>query len=347
MNELIDIKSMTCAELADYFEGMGEKKFRSKQLFDWMHVKLAAGYEEMTNLSATLKEKLSKDTTFTKLKVNREQISELDGTRKYAFTLDDGNIIESVFMKYNHGNSVCISSQAGCRMGCKFCASTIDGLARNLTASEMLEQIYEINRITGERISNVVIMGSGEPLDNYDNVLRFIKLITDEAGYNMSSRNITLSTCGLVPEIEKLAKEHLQVTLAISLHAPNDELRKQTMPIANKYSISEIMRACDRYFEETGRRVSFEYAVIQDFNSDDAVIDELIQLLHGKNCHVNLISVNPIKERSYERTQPVRMTEIKNKLEKSGINATIRRKLGADIDSACGQLRRRIINGND
>ena len=338
----MDIKSLNKTELETYLKQLGEPKFRTAQIFDWLHKKRVKTFDEMTNLPKSLIQKLQADCELITLEIERMQLSKHDGTRKYAFKLADGNIIESVFMKYEHGNSVCISSQVGCRMGCKFCASTIDGLARNLTASEMLEQIYEIDRDTGEHISNVVIMGSGEPLDNFDNAVKFIRLINDEAGYMMSQRNITLSTCGLVPKIYELADEELSITLAISLHAPNDELRRQTMPIANKYSIEEILKACDYYFEKTGRRISFEYSVILGLNDGAETINQLAHILKGKNAHVNLISVNPIKERSYKEVDALSLTAIKNMLEKSGINATIRRRLGEDIDSACGQLRRRI-----
>ena len=337
-----DIKSMTLAECREYMTGMDEKAFRAEQVFTWLHQKMAVSFDGMTNLSAALRSKLADTCTITQLKPVKELISSIDGTRKYAFALADGNAIESVFMRYNHGNSVCISSQVGCRMGCRFCASTIDGLVRVLTASEMLEQVYAINRITGEHISNVVIMGSGEPLDNYDNVVRFLRLITDPKGYDMSIRNITLSTCGLVPRIRQLADEGLGITLAISLHAPNDEMRAQTMPIANSYSIAQILDACDYYFRQTGRRISFEYSLISGQNDGRDTALELAGLLRGRNCHVNLIPVNEIKERSYRRSSDGAVAEFQKILEKNGINVTIRRRLGADIDSACGQLRRSI-----
>ncbi len=341
---MIDIKSLTIEELETYFSDFGEKAFRAKQIFDWLHVKLATSFDDMTNLSKTLRDKLSDDCTISNVKIIKHLTSEIDGTEKFAFEYADGNIIESVLMRYEHGNSVCVSSQAGCRIGCKFCASTIDGLSRNLTASEILEQVYEITRISGERVSNVVIMGSGEPLDNYDNVIRFIRLITHEKGYNMSARNITLSTCGLVPEIKKLAMEELPITLAISLHAPTDEKRREVMPIANKYTIEQILDACDYYFKVSGRRISFEYSLINGYNDDKETISALISLLRGKNIHVNLISVNPVKERNFKAVDTDTISEVKKRLESSGINATIRRRLGADIDSACGQLRRSVTN---
>ena len=255
----------------------------------------------------------------------------------------DGNVIESVLMRYKHGNSVCISSQVGCRMGCAFCASTIGGLVRNLSPSEMLGQIYQIQKISGERVSNVVIMGTGEPMDNYDNFLKFIHLLTDENGLNISQRNVTVSTCGIVPKMKELAKEHLQITLALSLHGSNQEKRRKLMPVANKYDITEVLAACDEYFKETGRRVSFEYSLVHGVNDTDEDAQELIHLLKHKNCHINLIPVNPVKERDFVRPSRKSALNFKNKLEKSGINVTIRREMGSDIDGACGQLRRRYV----
>ncbi len=335
-----DIKSMYYNELEEYIHNIGLPAFRAKQLFSWMHEKFVGDVEEMTNLPKDMREKI-KANGFTVLKEKTRQVSKKDGTIKFLFKLSDGQMIETVFMKYSYGNSICISSQAGCRMGCRFCASTIGGLVRNLNASEMLEQVYAAMRITGERISNIVIMGTGEPLDNYDNVIRFIKLITDERGYNLSMRNITMSTCGLVPEIIRLADEKLAITLAISLHAPNDEKRRKLMPIAEKYSISEILDACKRYFEITGRRISFEYSLVkgQNDSSEDAM--ELSRLLKGFNSHVNLIPVNSIEERDYEKGDNNSIQNFKLVLEKNSINVTIRRSVGSDIDAACGQLRRK------
>ena len=271
------------------------------------------------------------------------KVSAIDGTRKYLFALEDGNIIESVLMKYRHGNSVCISSQAGCRMGCRFCASTIDGLARTLRASEMLDQVYRIQQDIGERVSNVVIMGSGEPLDNYDNTLRFIRLITDERGLHISQRNITVSTCGLVPQMLKLAEEKLQITLALSLHAPDDETRKELMPIARKYPLKEVMDACHTYYEKTGRRMTFEYSLVRGVNDSPEEARALVRLVKGRCGHVNLIPVNPIKERDFVQTAPKEVLAFKNYLEKNGINVTIRREMGRDIHGACGQLRRSYL----
>ena len=340
-NHLPDIRAMYPEELEELILSFGEKKFRAKQIFEWLHKKKAASFEEMTNLSSTLREKLKQETELVTLKPVQELISRIDGTRKYLFELSDGNVIESVWMEYKHGNSVCISSQAGCRMGCRFCASTLNGLERNLTASEMLEQIYRISAITGKRVDNVVIMGSGEPLDNYDNVLRFLHLITDSQAGGISRRNITLSTCGLVPRIRQLADENPGVTLALSLHAADDETRKTLMPIARKYALSEVLPACDYYFEKTGRRVSYEYSLVKGVNDTAEEAYKLSALLKGRNCHVNLIPVNPIKERDYRQSGHSEIQAFKDKLEKNRINVTIRREMGRDIDGACGQLRRR------
>lgn len=336
-----DIKSFTLEELQRELEDMGEKSFRAKQLYQWMHQKLARSYEEMSNLPLSLREKLSERFTYTSVKPVKVQKSAIDGTEKYLFELSDGCLVESVWMKYKHGNSVCISSQVGCRMGCAFCASTLDGLERSLLPSEMLDQIYAITLLSGERVSNVVVMGTGEPLDNYENLLKFLKLLTDENGLNISQRNITVSTCGLVPEMKRLAGEKLQITLALSLHAPNDEKRRRIMPIANRYSVRELMEACTYYFETTGRRITFEYALAAGVNDADQDAKELSELIKGLNCHVNLIPVNPVKERNFDRSGKPEILSFKNKLEKNGINVTIRREMGRDIDGACGQLRRR------
>ncbi|WP_313070115.1 23S rRNA (adenine(2503)-C(2))-methyltransferase RlmN [Lacrimispora sp.] len=342
--EKTDIKSLDLKKLSDYVESIGEKAFRAKQLYEWMHKKLASDFDEMTNLPKSLKEKLLQSAAFTSLVVVDEKISQIDGTRKYLFGLSDGNIIESVLMRYNHGNSVCISSQVGCRMGCRFCASTLDGLERNLSASEMLDQIYRIQKLTGERVSNVVVMGSGEPMDNYDNLIDFIRLLTDENGLNISQRNITVSTCGIVPGIKKLAEEDLQITLALSLHAPNDEVRKSLMPIAKRYSLSEVLPACQEYFDKTGRRLTFEYSLVSGVNDNLKEAEALATLLKGVNGHVNLIPVNPIKERDYVQSDRKAILSFKNYLEKNGINVTIRREMGRDINGACGQLRKSFIN---
>ncbi len=338
-----DIKSFTLTQLTDELTAMGEKAFRAKQMYEWMHVKLVRSFDEMTNLSKEIRERCKENYSFTTLHAIEVQESKLDGTKKFLFELSDGNLVESVWMKYKHGNSVCISSQVGCRMGCKFCASTLDGLERNLLPSEMLEQIYAITRLTGERVSNVVVMGIGEPMDNYDNLLTFLRLITDENGLNISQRNITVSTCGLVPKMRQLAEEKLQITLALSLHATTDEKRKKLMPIANRYSIKELMEICNYYFEQTGRRITFEYSLVGGVNDTMEDARELIALAKPLCCHVNLIPVNPIKERDYVQSDTGHVQAFKNILEKNKINCTIRREMGRDIDGACGQLRRRHI----
>lgn len=339
----IDIKSLSYEELLETIQGMGEKSFRGKQIYEWLHQKAVMQFENMTNLSKKLRERLSEQCYIADMKLLDCLVSKDGNTSKFLFGLRDGSVIESVLMKYRHGNSVCISSQVGCRMGCNFCASTLGGLERNLTVSEMLGQIYAIQNISGERVSNVVVMGTGEPMDNYDNFVKFVRMLTDEYGYHISQRNITVSTCGLVERIRQLAEEQFSITLAISLHAPNDEARKKLMPVANKYSIAEIMDACDVYFKKTGRRVSFEYSLVQGVNDSMEFAKELSGLLKGKNCHVNLIPVNPIKERDYKDSDSTFVQNFKMTLEKSGINVTIRREMGRDIDAACGQLRRRYM----
>ena len=342
-----DIKSMTLPELTEALEELGEKKFRAKQIYQWMHQKLVRSYAEMTNIGGTLQHKLEEHFKFTNLNILRMQESKMDGTRKYLFELEDGEVVESVFMRYKHGNSVCISSQVGCRMGCRFCASTLDGLARNLTPSEMLDQIYAISLHTGERVSNVVVMGTGEPMDNFDNLIRFIQLLTDENGLHISQRNLTVSTCGLVPKIYELADLQLQITLALSLHAVTDEKRRTLMPIANQYSIDELMKACAYYFEKTGRRITFEYSLVggvNDTKEDAAGLSGLAAPLHA---HVNLIPVNPIKERDFVQSEERAIAAFRERLEKNRVNATVRREMGRDIDGACGQLRRRHMENKD
>ena len=338
-----DIKSLNLKELTEFIEGLGEKPFRAKQIYQWIHIKQAESFEEMTNISKSLIEKLNDEAVLITLKKETFQESKIDGTRKYLFCLADGNVIESVLMRYKHGNSVCISSQVGCRMGCRFCASTLDGLVRNLTPSEMLEQIYQIGKDIGERISNVVVMGTGEPLDNYENLLKFIELLTDENGLHISQRNLTVSTCGIVPRMRELAEERLQITLALSLHASTQEKRLELMPVANKYEIAEVVDACKNYFEKTGRRVTFEYSLVGGVNDRDEDVKKLSALIKGMNCHVNLIPVNPIKERDFVQPDNAVTLAFKNKLEKNGINVTIRREMGRDIDGACGQLRKKYV----
>lgn len=341
-----DIKSLTLTQLKEEMADLGEKPFRAKQLYEWMHIKLAEEYEEMTNIPRKLADKCREDYSYMVLRTVQVQESRLDGTKKFLFELPDGNTVESVWMRYKHGNSVCISSQVGCRMGCRFCASTLDGLERSLLPSEMLEQIYAITRQTRERVSNVVVMGTGEPMDNYENLLQFITLLTDENGLHISQRNLTVSTCGIVPRMRQLAKEHLQITLALSLHAATDKKRQELMPVAYSYSLQELMEACAYYFEQTGRRITFEYSLVRGVNDTDEDAVQLIRLIKGLNCHVNLIPVNPIRERDYVQSERHAVEAFKDKLEKNGVNATVRREMGRDIDGACGQLRRRYISGD-
>lgn len=340
-----DIASYSFEELQEEMLAIGEKGFRSRQIYSWIHEKLVDDFEEMTNLPKTLRQKLESAYEIRRVEMEKRQISKIDGTNKFLFCLKDGNMVESVLMKYKHGNSVCISSQVGCRMGCRFCASTLDGLERNLTPSEMLRQVYQIQKITGEKVSNIVIMGTGEPLDNYDNFLKFIHMVSDEHGLNISQRNITASTCGIVPNIRRLAEEKLQITLALSLHGSNQEKRRSLMPVANKYELHEVLEACDYYFEKTGRRITFEYSLVHGVNDTPEDAKELMGILKDRNCHLNLIPVNPIKERNYEKPDKKSAENFKNKLEKNGINVTIRREMGSDIDGACGQLRRKTMQG--
>ena len=340
----MDIKSMTLAELTKYIEEQGYPKFRAKQIYDWCHVKLVRNVEEMTNIPKEIRQRLSEG--FVTLEAVERLESRIDGTNKFVFRLEDGNVIESVFMPYKHGNSVCISSQAGCRMGCRFCASTLMGLSRNLTPSEMLDQIYAITRITGQRVSNVVVMGTGEPLDNYENLCRFIRLLTNEDGLHISQRNVTVSSCGLVPGIYRLADEGFAITFALSLHAPTDEKRRALMPIANKYTIAQVMDACRYYFDRTGRRITFEYSLAAGENDTAEDAEQLVSLLKVFPCHVNLIPVNPVKERNYVRADKNSIEKFKVLLEKNAINVTIRRGMGKDIDAACGQLRKAYMQEN-
>lgn len=337
-----DLQSLTVSEICEWMEEKKEKPFRAKQVYEWVHGKLVSNFDEMTNLSKNLRGKLREDFYETPLTILKKQVSKRKDTAKYLFSLPDGNTVESVWMKYHHGNSVCISSQVGCRMGCTFCASTLGGLVRSLTAGEMLSQIYEIQKETGERVSNVIVMGMGEPLDNYDNLIRFIRMLSDENGLHISQRNITVSTCGLVEKIYRLAEEKLQITLAISLHAPNDDIRRQTMPVANKYSIDEMIKACRYYEEKTGRRITFEYSMIKGVNDSKENAEELANLVKGLNCHINLIPLNEVKERKCLRSEDRDILDFKIILEKKRKTVTIRREMGSDIDAACGQLRKKF-----
>ncbi len=342
---MTDLRSLTPGELTEEMERLGEKRFRAKQIYEWLHVKLADDFGQMTNLPLALRERLEKEYDLARLKIVRVQTSRIDGTCKFLFRLSDGNVIESVLMKYHHGNSVCISSQVGCRMGCRFCASTLGGLVRNLSPSEMLDQVYQIQKYSGERVHNVVVMGTGEPLDNYDALLIFLRILTGEGGLHISQRNVTVSTCGIVPGIRRLAEEKLQITLALSLHAPDQEKRRSLMPVANRYALAEVLDACRYYFEKTGRRITLEYSLVGGVNDSRQDAQQLAALARPLSAHVNLIPVNPIREREYVQSDPGAIRDFKNILEKSGINVTIRREMGRDIDGACGQLRRSYLDG--
>ena len=338
-----DIMLYSLDELKEYLNSIGEKPFRAKQIYEWLHQKLVECFDDMTNISNNLKEKLNNDFYIQSLEMVQVLTSKIDGTQKFLFRLNDGNVIESVLMRYKHGNSVCISTQVGCRMGCRFCASTLDGLVRNLKPSEMLEEIYYIQRYSKERVSNIVLMGSGEPMDNFDNVLAFVKTISDENGLHISQRNITISSCGLAEKIKELADSNVQVTLAWSLHAADDETRKQLKPIAYKYSIREVLEACQYFFDKTGRRITFEYSLVAGVNDTKEEAAKLVHLIKGMNCNVNLIPVNTIKDRDFKRSTKVNIASFKGHLEKNGINATVRREMGSDIQGACGQLRKSFI----
>lgn len=341
--EKIDLRSLTEEEMIEIAKEYGEKPFRGRQLFEWIHKKRVEEFTDITNLPKKFIGDLSDRYQISGVSVVKKQVSKNSDTAKYLFSLSDGNLVESVWMKYHHGNSVCISSQVGCRMGCTFCASTLTGLTRNLTAGEMLSQIYEIQRETKERVSNVIVMGMGEPLDNYENLIRFIRLLSDDRGINISQRNITVSTCGLVDRIRRLMEEKLQITLAISLHAPNDEIRRKTMPVAKKYSIDEIFSVCREYIRNTGRRITFEYSMIDGVNDGKAHALELARRCRGMNCHINLIPLNDVKERKCHRSTEENIRDFKIILEKNRINVTIRREMGSDIDAACGQLRNNFM----
>lgn len=341
------IQDLSYSELEDYILSIKEPKFRAKQIYEGLT--LGKNIDELSNISANLKEKLKIDFEETTLSIYLAKKSEIDNTEKFLYKLSDGNIIEGVLMQYKYGYTLCVSTQIGCRMGCKFCASTLNGLIRNLTAGEILSQVLCVNRMLGgtlknRKITNVVLMGSGEPLDNYDNVIKFLKLISTKEGINISPRNISISTCGIVENMYKLADEELDITLTISLHASNDEIRKQTMPIANKYSIGQIIDAAKYYFNKTGRRIIFEYALIKDINDNKESADELSKILRGFPCHVNLIPLNPVKERNLNSTSRKFAYQFCQMLNDLKISATVRRTMGEDIDGACGQLRNNHLN---
>ena len=335
---MTDIKCMTLAEITDALAEMGEPSFRGKQIFTWLH-RGVTSFDEMSNLSKSLREKLAEVYYITAPKVARKQVSQLDGTIKYLWELGDGNCIETVLMSYHHGNTVCISSQVGCRMGCKFCASTIAGRVRDLRASEMLDQVLFTQLDSGQEISNIVLMGIGEPMDNLDTVLRFLELVNHPDGLNIGMRHISLSTCGVIPGIERLAALELQLTLSVSLHAPDSETRSRIMPVNRSYDVEELFAACHRYFQKTGRRISFEYAMIDGVNDSDAQADLLAKKIRGMPGHVNLIPLNDVVESEFKPSR--RIAAFQKRLESHGITATVRRSLGGDIDASCGQLRRK------
>ncbi len=337
---MTDIKSMTLSELTDALADMGEAQFRGKQIFRWLHGG-AVSFDEMSNLSKPLRAKLAERYYITAPRIVRKQVSRIDGTTKYLWELRDGNCIETVLMSYHHGNTVCISSQVGCRMGCRFCASTVAGRVRNLSASELLDQVLFTRLDSGVEISNIVLMGIGEPMDNLDAVLRFLELVNHPDGLNIGMRHISLSTCGVIPGIERLAELGLQLTLSVSLHAPDSETRSRIMPVNDAYDVEELFSACHRYFQRTGRRISFEYAMIDGVNDSDAQADLLAAKLRGMPGHVNLIPLNDVVESEFKPSR--RTAAFQKRLESHGVTATVRRSLGGDIDASCGQLRRRAM----
>lgn len=345
---MVDILSMDLTELKGFIKEIGQPEYRAKQIYGWLHKKFAVSFDDMNNIPGILKQNLGEKAVIKGVKTVDRLVSQKDGTIKYLFALDNNSIIESVFMKYSFGNAVCVSTQAGCRMGCTFCASTVNGVERSLSAGEILSQVYTIQKDTGERVSSIVLMGSGEPLDNYENVIKFISIINSKEGLDIGQRHITLSTCGITDKIRELAELKLQITLAVSLHAPNDEIRNRIMPISKKYDYDSLMDACRYYYGRTGRRITFEYALIKDVNDSRKCASELASRLKKTNmlCHVNLIPVNGVKERNYEKSSTRTIEEFAEILTERGIETTVRRKLGSDINAACGQLRRRYMADN-
>ena len=337
---MIDLKSMTLEELTAFFKEMGQPAFRAKQVFRWLY-RGVTSFEEMTDLSKGLREQLEARCFITAPKVARKQVSAIDGTIKYLWELADGNCIETVLMRYQHGNTVCVSSQVGCRMGCAFCASTLAGRVRDLTPAEMVDQVLFTQLDSGAHISNIVLMGIGEPLDNFDTVMRFLTLVNHPDGLNIGMRHISLSTCGLTEKIDKLAQLGLQLTLSVSLHAPDDETRSKIMPINRSVGVDKLMETCRRYFKTTGRRISYEYAMIDGVNDSDRQADLLAGLLKGLPCHVNLIPLNDVEESPLKPSR--RVAQFQKRLENQGVTVTVRRRLGSDIDASCGQLRRKAM----
>lgn len=341
----INLKDLSFDELSNFIESLGEKKFRAKQIFSWLH-KGVESFDEMTDISKSLREKLAEKSYISTLAIEKKLVSKIDKTTKYLFTLSDGEMIESVVMYYKHGVTICISSQVGCRMGCKFCASTIGGLVRNLSPGEILDQVIFAQKDTGDRISNIVMMGIGEPLDNYENVVKFLKNVNDENGINIGYRHISLSTCGVVKNIYKLMELNLPITLSISLHAPTNEKRSKIMPINSAYNIDELISACRAYLEKTNRRISFEYALIEGVNDSSIDAEHLAKMLSGMLCHVNLIPVNKVTETGFKKPSRNCIERFVNNLYKRRINVTIRRELGSDINASCGQLRHSAKRGD-
>ena len=341
-----DLKSMTLAEMQEAFAALGEPKFRAKQVFTWLH-RGASRFDEMTNLSKPLREKLDGLYFITAPRVARKQVSKLDGTIKYLWQLGDGNCVESVVMQYHHGNTVCISSEVGCPMGCKFCASTLGGLVRRLTPAELLDQVLFSQLDSGLTISNIVLMGIGEPLDNFDAVMRFLELVNSPEGLNIGMRHISLSTCGLVDKIELLAERNLQLTLSVSLHSPDNESRSKIMPVNRRWPVEELLAACRAYFEKTGRRVSFEYTMIDGVSDAPEQAELLAKKLHGMQAHVNMIPLNNVEESGLRCSSHAAIERFQKILESHGVTATVRRTLGSDIDASCGQLRRKFERKGD
>ncbi len=337
-----DILSLNLDELTNEITSLGQPKFRAKQIYRWLHKAFVTDFSQMTDLSVELRNILNDNFVIFGCTIEKKLISEYDSTMKYLFRLHDGEFIESVLMKYKYGYTVCVSSQVGCRMGCTFCASTLSGVVRNLYPSEILSQIYAISRDNDIRVSHIVMMGMGEPFDNFDNVLKFLGLITDENGVNISMRHISLSTCGIIPGIYKLMEENLQLTLSVSLHAPFDDLRSSMMPVNKKYSISELIKACRDYTEKTSRRISFEYSLVKNVNDTEECALLLAKLLRGMLCHINLIPVNEVSETGCKKSSPERVKRFADILTKKGFTVTVRRELGSDINAACGQLRRSV-----
>lgn len=342
---LTDIRSLLPDELSAICSEMGLPAFRAKQIFRWLHVDCVDSFDEMSNISFKLRDELRNSFEILNCTIENKQVSVYDSTVKYLFRLNDGEFVESVLMKYKYGYSLCVSSQVGCRMGCTFCASTIGGVIRSLSASEILAQIIAAQKDAGVRVSHVVMMGMGEPLDNYDNTLRFLKLVSHPDGLNLSMRNISLSTCGIVPNIYRLADENMQFTLSVSLHAPNDELRSSMMPVNKKWNVDALLKACKDYVAKTSRRISFEYSMVRGVNDTDACAMELGKKLKGMLCHVNLIPVNAVDETGCVGSSPQRVQQFAKILDSYGLNVTVRRTLGADIDAACGQLRKKQMKG--